>query len=87
MTLANVKWLVNASAVRGLQRNPLIIYPGYPTLELEGQVAVAFHAFFFFPFFFSCKEILSPSTAAPAATGRLVPVLVCVCAQARHTRM
>lgn len=55
MTLANVKWLVNASAVRGLQRNPLIIYPGYPTLELEGQVAVAFHAFFsfFFPFFFS----------------------------------
>lgn len=48
MTLANVKWGVNGSAVRGLQSNPLIIYPGYPTLELEARSPLAFMPFFFF---------------------------------------
>lgn len=46
MTLANVKWGVNGSAVQGLQRNPLIIYPGYPTLELEARSPLAFMPFF-----------------------------------------
>lgn len=45
MTLANVKWGVNVSAVLGLQRNPLIIYPGYPTLELEARSPLAFMPF------------------------------------------
>lgn len=45
MTLANVKWGVNGSAVQGLQRNPLIIYPGYPTLELEARSPLAFMLF------------------------------------------
>lgn len=45
MTLANVKWAVNVSAVQGLQRNPLIIYPGYPTLELEASPPLAFMLF------------------------------------------
>lgn len=32
---------VSVSAVQGLQRNPLIIYPGYPTLQLEARLPLA----------------------------------------------
>lgn len=57
---------VSVSAVQGLQRNPLIIYPGYPTLQLEARLPLAFMTF-------SVKKSFPQNGFT--GTGTLIPAL------------
>lgn len=65
---------VSVSAVQGLQRNPLIIYPGYPTLQLEARLPLAFMTF-------SVKKSFPHNGFT--GTGDSNPRFVCICACAR----
>lgn len=70
---------VSVSAVQGLQRNPLIIYPGYPTLQLEARLPLPFMTF-------SVKKSFPQNGFT--GTGDSNPRFVCICACARaHTQM
>ena len=65
---------VSVSAVQGLQRNPLIIYPGYPTLQLEARSPLAFMTFSVKKSFLQNDFTGTPSNPCS--------VCVCVCARA-----
>lgn len=63
----------SVSAVQGLQRNPLIIYPGYPTLQLEARLPLAFMTF-------SVKKSFPQNGfAGTPSNPRLVCACVCTC--------
>ena len=83
MTLANVEWRVNGEAVKGLQRNPLIIYPGYPALELEAGSPLAFMAFFKDSFLANKSFPPNGFTGTPSNPALCVCVSTCMRAYVR----